>query len=562
MRSNPDAPDNRGLPEKPAKNYEFWHQSAKRFLSQGEPCILSLIRGSYGLSALVATACDNEERNMAQNASNLSRREFLHTSAGAAALVVAGCDWSGGNRRNSDQESALMAERPIHYQTLVDVAAQIRDGALNSVEVTEALLNRVNRLQPNLHAYITVIDERALERAAAADHYRDNGGELGPLHGVPIAVKDLCHMRGTPTTGGHSFRSDVVSDHDATVVARLEVPRNPWGELDRWPGVSSGGSGVAPAAGLCFAAIGTDTGGSIRFPSAANGIVGLKPTWGRVSRYGVLDLAPTLDHVGPMTRSVQDAARVLQSIAGSDDQDPTSLPDPVPDYENALARGVDGLRIGWDEAFATTDVESYVADAVREAVVSLEKLGAKIVETSVPALERDEIDAWTTLAGAEAAVVHEATYPSRATEYGKYFEQFLSSAHALTPLQLAKAVIARKRAAGRMAPLFQSIDVLVCPTLASESFSYDPSSAYEGIDQELGMLAGVPLSFFERSGRFITVWDYNGYPTLSLPCGFSPDGIPLSLQLVGAPLSEATLCRAGYAYEQAHEFHRQHPVLG
>lgn len=332
---------------------------------------------------------------MAQKASKLSRRELLKMSAGAAALVVPGCDWSGGTHHKSKQESARMAERPIHYQTLVDVAARIRDGALSSVEVTEAVLNRVNRLQPKLHAYITVIDEQALERAAAADDHRDNGGELGPLHGVPIAVKDLCHMRGTPTTGGHSFRRNAVSDHNATVVTRLEaagaiilgklattegamvgyhtdfeVPRNPWGDLDRWPGVSSGGSGVAPAAGLCFAAIGTDTGGSIRFPSATNGIVGLKPTWGRVSRYGVLDLAPTLDHVGPMTRCVHDAARVLQCIAGSDVQDPTSLPAPVPDYEQSLARGVDGLRIGWDEAFATTDVESYAADAVREAVVA------------------------------------------------------------------------------------------------------------------------------------------------------------------------------------------------
>jgi amidase len=480
-----------------------------------------------------------------------------------------------------------MTQQPLHYKTLSEVAAKIAAGDLDSQQVTEALLARINTLEPRLHSYITVMAEQALDRAAEMDALRNQGKILGPLHGVPIAVKDLCHKRGAPTTAGHSFRKNQISTHDATVVTKLEaagavilgklattegamvgyhrdfeVPRNPWGDLDRWPGVSSGGSGVATAAGLCFASLGTDTGGSIRFPSAANGIVGLKPTWGRVSRHGVLDLGPTLDHIGPMTRSVRDAARILGVIAGRDLEDPTSLPNPVPDYESEMARGVSGLRIGWDDVFATQDVEPDVAEAVRAAVSILERLGAEIIEVKVPSLEEDEFAAWNTLAATEAAAVHEETFPSRAGEYGTYFREFLTSGRETTSVAQAKAIFARRRAAGRMAPIFQGIDLLAMPTLATEAFRYNPEDAYGGLNLDKGSLSGVPLAWFGRSSRFILIWDYNGYPTLSLPCGFSPDRIPLSLQLVGSPLTEATLCRAGFAYEQAQDFHLQHPVLG
>jgi amidase len=481
----------------------------------------------------------------------------------------------------------LTSEAPLHYKTLSEVARRIAEGDLDSVAVTQAILARIDSLDPTLRSYTTVMAEQALERAASADALRAQGRPLGVLHGVPIAVKDLCHAQGYPTTAGHSFRKDLISTTDATVVARLEaagailvgklattegamvgyhrdfeVPRNPWGDLDRWPGVSSGGSGVATAAGLCFASLGTDTGGSIRLPSAANGIVGLKPTWGRVSRYQVLDLAPTLDHVGPMTRSVRDAARVLGVIAGHDANDPTSLSAPVPAYETEMQRGVQGLRVGWDEAFATNDVEPAVADSVRAAVAQLEKLGADIVEVKVPPLSQGEVDAWDVISAAEAAAVHEPTFPSQAQEYGTYFREFLTAGREITSTQLARAVISRKSTAGRFAPVFDNIDLLASPTLAEESFRYDPQDAYKGFDVEQGVLSGVPLAFFNRSARFIMVWDYNGYPTLSLPCGFSPDGIPLSLQLVGKPLSEAILCRAGYAFEQTQDYHLQHPMLG
>ena len=471
---------------------------------------------------------------------------------------------------------------PIHYQSLVEISAAIADGSVTSLGVTESILDRINTQQPRLFAYISINEQQALERAAELDRLRQQGTILGPLHGVPIAVKDLCHQRGTVTTGGHSFRQGMVSKMDATVVARLEaagavlvgklattegamvgyhpdfaVPRNPWA-ADRGPGFSSSGSGVATAAGLCFGSLGTDTGGSIRFPSAVNGIVGLKPTWGRVSRHGVLDLAPTLDHVGPMARSVKDAARMLGVIAGQDPNDPTSLWEPTANYESDIHQGVRGLRIGWDEVYATENVDSCVADAMRQALKQLAEAGAIIVNVEVPDFAEED-QAWMTIAAAEAAAIHESTFPARESEYGHFFREFLTMGNALTSVDLSKAIFQRRHAIGRAAPIFSNIDCLLCPTLAGVAYQYEPSEAYSGIDPETGRFSGVGFYWIARN-KSITVWDYSGYPTLSVPCGFSPERLPISLQIIGKPLSESILCRVGYAYEQANEFHRQHPT--
>lgn len=256
-----------------------------------------------------------------------------------------------------------MESDTLCYLSLPDLSAQLRTGKLSSVEVTRCILDRIHRLNPRLHAYLTVLDESALHRAAQADEEIRGGHWRGPLHGVPIAVKDLCQTKGVLTTCGSRVLRDWRPDTSATVVERLEaagavlvgklnltefatfwyhpempVPLNPWDTV-LWPGASSSGSGVATSAALCFASIGSDTGGSIRFPSAACGIVGLKPTWGRVSRHGVFPLGESLDHIGPMTRSVADAALVLRIIAGRDAADETSLSAPVEDYAAALDRG-------------------------------------------------------------------------------------------------------------------------------------------------------------------------------------------------------------------------------
>ena len=469
-----------------------------------------------------------------------------------------------------------------HYLDLTEIARRIRRRELSPVEVTKAQLARVDALDARLNSYAIVMADAALAQARQAEAEIMSGRYRGPLHGVPVAVKDLCFTKGVATRGGTRVRLNFAPDYDATVVTRLKdagavllgklnltegamagyhrdfkVPRNPWG-ANRFPGFSSSGSGVATAAGLCYASLGTDTGGSIRYPSSANGIVGLKPTWGRVSRYGVLALAPSLDHVGPMTRRVADAAIVLATIAGHDANDPTSLFDPVPDFMRELEKGIKGVHVGFDEVYASSGVAAHVVDAVRQGVHELERLGAEIVPVHMPSMD-EAAGGWGILCAAEAAVAHEATFPSRAGDYGEYFRQFLENGRAVTGTAYAKANLRRAELRGTLHQTFQSFDILACPTTAAEAFAYDPEKAYGGADAT--STAGAPTAFLRDSIRFIVPYDLTGYPTLSLPCGQSPDGLPLSLQLVGRPLSEALLCRVGHAYERATEWHGQHPAI-
>jgi amidase len=471
----------------------------------------------------------------------------------------------------------------LHYTGLMELAQRIRNRDLSPVEVTKAQLARIATLDSGLNAYELVMSERALAQARRAEAEIQSGRYRGPLHGVPVAVKDLFFVRGLPTKGGCRALANFVPDYDATAVSRLEragavllgklaltegamvgyhrdfkVPRNPWGAR-LWPGFSSSGSGVGTAAGLCYASLGTDTGGSIRFPSAANGIVGLKPTWGRVSRHGVLALAPSLDHVGPMTRRVADAAAVLGVIAGYDPEDPTSLSGPAPDYLKELQRGIKGVRLGFDEVYTTQGVLPHVVEAVRQAVRDLEKLGTHVVPVKMPTMTEPVLSAWETLCAAEAVAAHEATFPSRADDYGVFFRKFLETGRTITGAAYAKASSLRAEFVGRLRQAFQHIDVLACPTMPTEAFAYDPEKAYGGFDAAANTLAGADVRYLED--RFTLPYDYSGYPTLSLPCGVSPGGLPLSLQLAGHPLSEALLCRVGHAYENATEWHRHHPPV-
>lgn len=280
----------------------------------------------------------------------------------------------------------------VHALTLSDVTRRVKSGELTARGVAEAMLARIERLEPALGAYVTVLAERALAQADALDARRERGETLGLLHGAPIALKDLLYTKGIPTSCGTTILADWRPDEDATIVTRLEAagaimlgkvkltegafgehhpavdpPKSPWNK-DRWTGVSSSGSGVAVAAGLAHGAIGTDTGGSIRFPSAACGLVGIKPTYGRVSRHGAFPLSETLDHVGPMTRSVEDAARMLLVMAGRDPKDPTSLDAPVPSYASSFREDLAGVKIGIDWDFVGEGVHESVVGTVRDAL--------------------------------------------------------------------------------------------------------------------------------------------------------------------------------------------------
>ena len=433
------------------------------------------------------------------------------------------------------------------------------------------MLQRIDEFDDQLKSYATVMAGSAMAAAQEAEREIESGTYRGPLHGVPIAVKDLCFTKGVRTMGAAKVLADHVPSFDGTVITKLEaagavllgklnltegamggynpefdIPKNPWNP-DRWTGSSSSGSGVATASGLCFGSLGSDTGGSIRFPSAACGIVGIKPTWGRVSRYGVLALAESMDHVGPMTRSVADAGIMLEAIAGFDPNDPTSLPNPVPNMLEGIGQGIQGIRIGFDENYATNDINVELAEAVRAGVGVLADHGAEIVEVQVPDVD-EYVSAWPTLCSTEAVLAHAATYPSRRDDYGPWFQGWLDMGAEVTGAGYAKANNLRAACTGHFRRVFADIDILVCPSMSAPPHRVSPEMLYARYD------ARDP-----KFQRFTVPFDYNGAPTLSVPCGMNSEGLPLSIQFVGKHLSEPLLCQVGHAYESATPWHNLHP---
>jgi len=466
---------------------------------------------------------------------------------------------------------------PLHFASLTDVASLIASRDISPVELTRLMLERIESIDGMLKSYATVTADRALHEARDAEAAIAAGNYRGPLHGMPIAVKDLCYTTDIPTMGGLAVKRDFVPDHDAKVVSRLkesgavllgklnltegamagyhpdfDIPVNPWG-AEYWSGASSSGSGVATAAGLCFAALGSDTGGSIRFPSMANGIVGLKPTYGRVSRWGILPLGETLDHIGPMTRRTSDAAIMLQAIAGYDSNDPSSLQAPVPDMLGDLDAGVSGLRIGIDRHFASEGIHSGLAASIEDALEVLERLGATIIDVEMPAGVHEIEGAWFAICSSEAFKAHAATFPSRADEYGPHFREFLEIGAAVTQDQYAAATLQRNQFNEQFEAVLATTDAMVCPS-GGFTFPVPPDIQY-GNTEALGPV-------FDAVQMYCTVpADFAGTPTLTLPCGFSEKGLPYSFQFMGPRLSEPMLCRIGHAYEEATAWHDRHPPV-
>ena len=457
----------------------------------------------------------------------------------------------------------------LPYLSIDEAARQLAARALSSVDLTAALLQRIAALDPRLKSYACVTVERALADAARCDAERAAGTVRGPLHGVPIAVKDLCDTEGVPTAAGMAIRRDNVPAQDATVVRRLKdagavvlgklqmtesaygvhhpsiaPPVNPW-NADYWTGVSSSGSGVATAAGLCFASLGSDTGGSIRFPSTMNGVTGLKPTWGRVSRAGVFPLAESLDHVGPMCRSAGDCAHVLQAIAGADPDDPTAVPVPVPDYAAALAAGIAGKRLGVPRNLLGLDADSRrTVDAAAE---TLKRLGARPVEVTLPDLDT-AASGWLAMCGVEAALAHQETFPARRGEYGAELAGLLDLGRGLSGLELARLGLVRARVKGELDALLDSVDLLLLPVMgvAAPSLAAMRTRTPEGIAARL---------------RYTAPLDMTGHPSLTLPGGMTADGVPVGFQLVGRVFDEASLLAAGDAFQRATDWHLARPPV-
>jgi amidase len=467
---------------------------------------------------------------------------------------------------------------PLHYLTLHQVAQLVRTKQLSPVELTRHMLERIDSLDGKLHSYATVTSDLALQQAKAAEADIMAGRYRGPLHGIPLAVKDLCYTRNIKTMGGLRVRRDFVPDYNATVVDRLaeagsvllgklaltegalsgyhrdfEIPVNPWGD-DLWAGVSSSGCGVATAAGLCFGSLGTDTGGSIRYPSMANGIVGLKPTYGRVSRHGVLELAGSLDHVGPMTRSVADAATLFNAIAGRDAQDPTSLDEPFTAIADLSDADLSGIRIGVDEDYIARGTDPGLVMAIQQVIQSLQSLGAELVTLTMP--QDDPMDlrnAWIPVTAYEAARAHAAYYPARADEYGGYLGDVLQIGHGMSAEDYAQATQRRQQIAARFESELQKVDAVICPSGGSV-FTVETAIQYGDMET----LKPVIRKF---QGQFTLPADLAGTPALTVPCGLSARRSPYAVQFLGRKMSESTLCRIGSAYQSVSHWHEQHPPL-
>lgn len=461
----------------------------------------------------------------------------------------------------------------IEFESLANVADQIKKKTLSPVELTELMLQRIASLNPDYHAYTTICEKPALDQAKKAADEIQKGHYLGPLHGVPIAVKDLFQTEGIPTTCASIVKRNWLPDHDATVVQKLKeagaiilgklnmtefalsgyhpdlpVPQNPWGK-NRWAGVSSSGSGVATAAGLAFGTLGSDTGGSIRYPAAANGVVGIKPTFGRVSTHGAFPLAYTLDHIGPITRRVEDAAILLQTIAGFDPKDNLSMRSAPDDYLGKLRSGVKGLRIGIDETYCATDAHPEVTSAVVSAASLLEQLGAKIVPVSmIDVLE--VCPHWGAVVAAEAAVAHQDMFPDQADDYGPVFRATLEAAASISGADYSKARLAAAKTKMIFDTLLTDVDLLLCPgsplpAMPLEEFPPTQVLPPEAVAAFVGFTA--PMNF-------------SGHPTISVPCGLSSENLPLGLQLVAQYNDEALLIAAAHAYERATPWHTYIPT--
>lgn len=466
-----------------------------------------------------------------------------------------------------------MTDRP-----LVELAAAIRAREVSPVELTRACLDRIARLDGRLRAFITVDTEGALRAARAREAEVAAGRWRGPLHGVPLAHKDLFAVGGLPTSCGTKTADYFTAERDATAVARLvaagaitlgklnmtELALGPFGDnahhgdvQNPWrpghvTGGSSSGSGAAVAAGLACGALGSDTGGSIRLPAACCGIVSLKPTYGRVSRAGAMPLSWSLDHVGPMARTVRDAALLLGIIAGHDPEDPTTSPRPVPDYGAGLEAPITGLRVGVPRTYYWDGVDAEVTGATREAIRALEGLGARVVELELPdpqvLVDVSNVIARSESAAVHARLVHEQPHALQPAVRARLEVGFHISAHEYLQATRLRARLAREF----VRDVFGRVDVLVAPTIP------EPPPAYAAAK------AGSAEDVVQRMGRFSRLtrpFNTLGLPALSVPCGFSTAGLPLGLQVVGRPFDEATILRGGGAYEQAAGWSRRRPPL-
>jgi aspartyl-tRNA(Asn)/glutamyl-tRNA(Gln) amidotransferase subunit A len=461
-----------------------------------------------------------------------------------------------------------MSDAP-YYMTIAETAAALRAGGTSSRELTEAMLDRIAALDGALNAYITVTAELAREQARQADAELGSGRDRGPLHGIPVAVKDLIATRNIRTTGGSRVYEHWIPDVDAAVIRRLREAgavllgknglhelafgstsinpffgaiANPW-KLDHHPGGSSGGSAVAVAAGLAYAAIGTDTGCSVRQPAQCCGIVGFKPSFGLVSKAGVLPLVSSMDHVGPLTRSVRDAAIVLQAVAGPDHADPYCVDRPPPDFSARLDRPIAGSVIGVPRRFFYEGGDPEVVGLVSASLEVFEYLGARLLDVDIP-----DIDEAYRAGDATFVEIVEANGAEMRRDPTRFSDAFRARYEAMaqtTPAQYVAAQRFRGHFRDELAELLQRCDVLAMPTSTVAA----------------APIAAQPPEHAVERRKNASIFNFTGQPAISVPCGFTRQGLPVGLMLAGAMFEDATVLQFAAAFERATAWHDRHPRL-
>lgn len=467
-----------------------------------------------------------------------------------------------------------MERQDLCFLSISEAARAVSRREVSPVDLVEAVLERIGRLDGTVGAYVTVMGEAALESARQAEQEITRGEYRSPLHGIPVSLKDIIFVKGVPNMAGSRVLAGFVPDYDATVTERLRSAgavmlgkaqmyemamgpkttyhcgrtRNPW-DLDRVTTGSSSGSAAGVAAGLAHGSLGTDTGGSIRGPASMCGVVGLKPTYGRVSRFGVTPLSWSMDSIGPITRTVTDAALVMNAIAGHDPNDPASISSPAPDYTSQLDGSIEGMRLGISDYFSKGLHPDFGA-AFQRSLEVLGSAGATIHEISFPSMVHAQA-AHSVILLAEAASVHEELIRARAREFGDNARTRTELGSFLLATDYLKAQRIRTVFEREFAAALREVDLIVCPTSPGPSPRFD----------EATVSSDGKGSAAAAANRFRRPFNLVGAPAISVPSGFSSEGVPTGLQFVGRPMADALVLQAAFAYEQRTDWHTRHPVL-